>query len=358
MNICFIIGTLNYSGAEKIARYLIEQMHYHYHYNMSVILVSGQKISSGDMGYVKQYLIEKKHNKIIDVICRQRQIRTIVTQGRFDVVVSFGVKYNLDVMEALKHTKARVILCERNDPVNDPHRLILRIRRKLCYKYASGYVFQTDKIADFFGGKIKSRGTVIPNFIEKKQEVFYSSSTGNNIVVTARLDDVQKNISMLLQAFSEFSKEYDYMLYIVGNGPDEKKFKDLAAELGVSNKVVFTGRKNVYDYLKHAQIYVLPSNYEGMPNSLIEAMSVGIPCIATDCSGGGSAYLIDDHVNGTLIPVQSKDRLVCALKELADDPILREKYSVEAYKINEKLCFDTIIGQWIAYIEKVGGKVS
>lgn len=356
MKIGFVIGTLNYSGAEKIARHLIDALYKQYHYEVGIILIPGEDKPYSEFDYAKQFLIKNKGNRFTSVFNRQKRIRQIAEKENYNVVVSFGVKFNLDVMEALKHTKTKVILCERNDPISDPHRKILRIRRYLCYPYATGYVFQTDQIADFFGEKIKNKSTIIPNFIEKEQKNLYKSNVGNNILVTARLDDIQKNISMLLQAFAEFSTDYDYRLYIVGKGPDEQKFKQLANDLRISDKVVFTGQQSVYDYLKTAQIYVLPSNYEGMPNSLIEAMASGIPCIATDCSGGGAAYLINDHLNGTLIPIDGKDELVVALKELADNPELRLKYSYEAHKINNRLRFGRIIEKWIEYIEQVGNR--
>ena len=354
MRIGFVIGTLNYSGAEKIARYLIDALYHKYNHEIGIILIPGEDKPYPEFSYAKQYLIKNKGNRLLSVINRQRRIRQIVRSDKYDVIVSFGVKFNIDVIEALKFTKTKVILCERNDPVNDPHRKILRLRRRMSYPFATGYVFQTERIASFFGNRICKRSVVIPNFIENKLPNLYNEKAENNIVVTARLDDLQKNISMLLKAFAKFVDHYDYKLYIVGNGPDELKFKKLTEDLRITDRVVFTGRQNVYDYLKIAQLYVLPSNYEGMPNSLIEAMASGLPCIATDCSGGGAAYLIEDHINGTLIPIGGEKELVASLEELAGNEKLRMKYSIEAYMINDKLKIDRIIKLWVDFIEKVG----
>ncbi len=354
MKIGFAIGTLNYSGAEKIARYLIESL-YEKGNEVGIILLGGEGPYDG-FEYCKQFVIKTSGNRYLRTYKRQQRIREIVKNEKYDVIVSFGVKFNLDVMEALRFSKTAVILCERNDPVNDPHRKILRIRRRLIYKKATGFVFQTDRIAEFFGKKISSRGIVIPNFIEERLPYLYNENADNNIVLTARLDDVQKNISMLLRAFKTFTEKYDYKLYLVGNGPDEQKFKDYVVQNGLSDKVIFTGRQNSYDYLKIAKIFVLPSYYEGMPNSLIEALAVGLPCISTDCSGGGAAYLIKDRENGILIPIDGEKELVSALGELADSAELRKKYSEEAYKLNDRLEFNKIIDMWISYIETVANK--
>lgn len=355
MKIGFAIGTLRYSGAEKIARYLIEALHKEYNHEIGLILISGEGPYE-EFPYVKQFPIKTAGNRYTRTLKRQNEIRRIVKTEKYDVVVSFGVKFNIDVMEALRFSGTKVILCERNDPVSDPHRKILRVRRALAYPAATAFVFQTERIAEFFGKKIASRAAIIPNFIEKRPPMLYRDDAPNNIVLTARLDDRQKNISMLLRAFERFSKDNDYKLYIVGDGPDERKFKDYVNAHGLGEKVIFTGRQNVYDYLKDAQIYVLPSNYEGMPNSLIEAMACGLPCIATDCSGGGAAYLIEDGVSGTLIPINGEDELVCALERLAGDPDLRLAYSSEAYKIGERLEFNKIISTWVDFIQSIARK--
>lgn len=354
MKIGFAIGTLNYSGAEKIARYLIEAL-YKQNHEVGIILLGGVGPYE-DFSYCKQFVIKTEGNRYLRTYKRQRIIRGIVKNECYDVIVSFGVKFNLDVMEALHFSKTSVILCERNDPVSDPHRKVLRIRRKLIYKKADGFVFQTERIAEFFGEKLAKRGTVIPNFIEERLPYLYNANAENNIVLTARLDDVQKNISMLLRAFKTFSATHDYKLYLVGDGPDEQKFKNYVNENNLSDRVIFTGRQNSYDYLKIAKIFVLPSHYEGMPNSLIEALATGIPSISTDCSGGGASYLIQDHVNGTLIPIDGENELVAALAELADNGELREQYSREAYKLNDRLEFNKILSMWISYIEKIARK--
>ncbi|MBE6651199.1 MAG: glycosyltransferase family 4 protein [Ruminococcaceae bacterium] len=356
MKIGFIIGTLNFSGAEKIARYLIESLHKDYSHEIGLILLSSNTYPEFD--YVKQFTVKTTGNVVSRLINRQKKIRQIVESEGFDVVVSFGVKYNLDVMEALRHSKIPVILCERNDPVSDPARKSLRIRRKLIYKKATGFVFQTERIADFFGEKIKSRSAVIPNFIEKKYEKVDHEAAENIIVITARLSEKQKNLSMLLRAFNRFSKDNDYKLYLVGDGPDEAMYRSYIKENSLEDKVVLTGKQKVMPYLKNAKFFVLSSYYEGMPNSLIEALAVGLPCISTDCSGGGAAALIKNGENGILIPSNDEDAMVDAMTKMANDPELRTRLANEAYKINETLEFNKIISMWIDYIESVakGGK--
>lgn len=352
MKIGFIIGTLNFSGAEKIARYLIESLYKDHGHEIGILLLSGGD-TYPELDYAKQFSVKAKGDVVFRVINRQRQIRRIVDAEKFDVVISFGAVSNLDVMEALRFSKTPVILCERNDPVSDPARKLLRLRRALIYKKASGFVFQTERIADFFGEKIKSRSAVIPNFIEQKYDKVDHEASENNIVITARLSEKQKNISMLLRAFKRFSKDNDYKLYIVGDGPDEAKYRAYINENSLEDRVILTGKQRVMPYLQNAKFFVLSSYYEGMPNSLIEALAVGLPCISTDCSGGGAAALINNGENGILIPSGDEDALVDAMTRMADDSELRVRLGNEAYKINETLEFGKIISMWINYIERV-----
>lgn len=352
MKIGFVIGTLDFSGAEKIAKYLINELFSDGH-EISVLLLSKESPYPGMEG-IKQFPLYTKGNTLKRVLFRQKAIRDTVKKEEFDILISFGVKFNIDVMEALKSCNVKVILCERNDPYSDPHRKILRWRRRRIYKYANGYVFQTNTIAEYFGEKIAKKSAIIPNFIENKRSNEYEKSIDSrNIVITARLDDRQKNISMLLNAFNIFAQEYDYRLYIVGDGPDKARFEEYIQTHKLTDKAFLVGRQNVYDYLRIAEFFVLTSNYEGMPNSLIEAMAVGVPSISTDCSGGGASFLITDHINGTLIPVRDQTRLVDAMKELANSKELRSKYSFEAYKINDVLDFNRITEKWKKYIELV-----
>ena len=351
MKIGFAIGTLNYSGAEKIARYLLEAFHSK-GYELGVMLISADK-PFPDVDYAKPFILKTQGNSVARVLQRQRKIREIVKAEKFDAIISFGVKFNLDVMEALRCSKVPVILCERNDPYSDPHRKVLRLRRSLIYKKARGFVFQTERIADFFGESIKSRSVVIPNFIEEKYEKVNHESAENNIVMTARLDETQKNISMLLRAFKRFSADNDYKLYLVGEGPDRKQYENYVKENGLDGRVILPGRQKVMPYLQSAKFFVLSSYYEGMPNSLIEAMAVGLPCISTDCSGGGAAALIRNGENGILIPSDDEDAMVDAMRRLENDADLRVRLGEEAYKINEVLEFDRIISMWTEYIEVV-----
>jgi glycosyltransferase involved in cell wall biosynthesis len=362
MRICFVIGTLQYSGAEKIMRHLISEL-YSRGYEISIILMSCSEVYD-DFSYINQYPIynsvdEKTTNKFLRVLKRITRIRKVLKKNEFDVFISFGVKFNLDVILACLGLKTPLIICERNDPKNDPKSKILKMRRSIFYPLANGFVFQTQEIKQYFSRKIQNKSVVIPNFLEKKIDKSEMLKLRKKAFVTsARLDDNQKNQTMLIESFSEFLKQNnDYILEIYGEGPDKNKYQKKINKLNLENRVFLKGMINdPMVEISTCEIFILSSNYEGMPNSLIEAMAYGMPCISTNCSGGGAASLIEDNVNGVLIPVGDKNALVNAMIKTSKDIEFREKIGCEAYKINETLKMSRIIDIWEETINRIGKK--
>ncbi len=346
MNICFVTGALKYSGAEKIITNLMRQLQKRGH-KISVIEFALKEPVQGFDG-ITQYPVKSGGKGVKSIFSRLKKVRNAIKSNDFDVVFSFNSVYNLDMVPAMAFTKVPLVLCERNDPHYDPRTKLKKLRKKITYPFATGYVFQTERIRDYFGKGIVKRSEIIPNFIENPYECVTDNQRRKVIVTCARLDDRQKNHSMLIRAFSRFAEVNDeYSLEFYGEGPDRKKYEALIKELGMEKRISLCGRvEDVQSRLKHAEIFVLPSVFEGMPNALIEAMAMGLPCIATDCGGGGSAALIENDVNGILIENFDEDGLVQAFKRLCSDSQLRLKLGHNAYMINQTLEITKIIDKW------------
>ena len=359
MNICFAIGTLNYSGAEKIVRHLINKLNDGEN-RISVMLMSCSSPIPTVPKEVVQYPLYVDpgvfKNPLMRVARRINGIRNVVNNNNFDVVISFGVVFNMDVALGLVGSKTRLILCERNDPVYDPRSKIQRLRRALTYPLADGYVFQTETIKKFFSKDIQSKSVVIPNFIE---ETIDQSDTYHPLrqawATSARLDDNQKNQKTLIKAFSLFAKTHpNYKLEMYGDGPDRRKLEEYASECGVKSDVLFMGRvKNPMHEIRSCKGFILTSKFEGMPNALIEAMAYAMPCISTDCGGGGAKALITDTVNGLLLQNDKPETIAAAMSRLSDDDEYATRLGLNAYRINEELNIDKIINKWTAYFDDV-----
>lgn len=236
------------------------------------------------------------------------------------------------------------LVSERNDPARYAHRHI----RDLCYRRAEVVVCQTEDAAKSFPAGIRKKSVVIPNPLEPTEEAYFGERE-KRIVAVGRLN-AQKNHRLLLRAFADFAKHHkEYVLELYGQGELEASLRALASELKIADRTLFKGfSKQVLSEIKTAAMYVLSSDYEGISNSMLEAMSLGIPVIATDCPVGGSRMYIKDGVNGFLVPVGDVSALVQAMERLADEPALGESFGREAVKLRKELATAKIADRFLA----------
>ena len=99
----------------------------------------------------------------------------------------------------------------------------------------------------------------------------------------------------------------------------------------------------------------MTSDYEGMPNALLEASVVGVPCIATDCPCGGVKMILTDKENGLLVPVGDKKSLVKAIIYLIDNEEEKKKYSQSSKNRARQYQSDIVLNEWIDYIKSIVG---
>ena len=178
---------------------------------------------------------------------------------------------------------------------------------------------------------------MIPNPVYIGDLQPYEGERDKKIVAVGRLEP-QKNHKLLLRAFAEFAATHkEYVLEIYGKGELEEELKALARELGIEKHVQLRGFSGkVKEEINNAAMYVLSSDYEGISNSMLEAIALGVPVIATDCPIGGSRMYIEDGVNGLLVPVGDMQTMAAAMKRIADDAEFRESLSRQGRKLREQ----------------------
>lgn len=133
-----------------------------------------------------------------------------------------------------------------------------------------------------------------------------------------------------------------YKLDIYGEGNKREELNNLIIKNNLEDKVSLRGNSDkIFNELQNSDIFVLTSDYEGMPNALIEAMAMGLPVISTDCKGGGANFLIRDGVNGMLIPIGDYDVLVKAMRKLIEDRKFAEEHlGRNAVKISKYIIWE------------------
>jgi len=116
-----------------------------------------------------------------------------------------------------------------------------------------------------------------------------------------------------------------FLLLLLGEGREERVFRELATHLGINNRVAFTGfLANPFPYLRRSSVFVLSSRYEGFPTALVEAMAIGLPCIATRCPTGPEDIITDD-VDGLLAPVENPEGIAQRIELLLAEPSIRAR---------------------------------
>lgn len=174
------------------------------------------------------------------------------------------------------------------------------------------------------------------------------------MIAAGRLEE-QKNHVMLLHAFRDFVQKYpDYILHLYGVGPLEQELRALAEELRIGKSVVFEGfHEDILNEIRDAGMYVLSSDYEGISNSLLEAMGIGLPVISTDCPCGGSRMCIQDGVNGLLTPVGEAGALRAAMEKIAGSEALAANLGKAAVEVRSKFSLQSIAGQWLDLLQEL-----
>lgn len=291
------------------------------------------------------------------IIKSYKKLRMLMRRLKPDLVISMPEKVNIWVALSLFGTGIPVVVSERNNPALYPKSKLKRALRMPCYRLATnGVVFQTQDAMSYFPKYIQNKGVIIHNPLDLNRIPSVESSTERRkeIIGVGRLVD-QKNFKLLISAFSEFQKLHnDYVLKIYGEGPFQKELFKYASQILKPDSFLFPGkRSDVLELIKSSEVFVLSSDYEGMPNALIEAMALGLPVISTDCPIGGPRELIKNEVNGLLIPVGDKEALVKALCNVVNNEELRMKISRNALAIRETLEVNKIANEWLNFLQHV-----
>lgn len=245
-----------------------------------------------------------------------------------------------------------IIGSERGNPLGYSKRMYKKYSR--AYRKCNTVVFQTKKAASAYEGDIQKKSFVISNpCIPRLESIKPYQGIRKKVIATAgRLDD-QKRFDILIFAFNKVVKEHpEYKLYIYGDGERRDYLQNLIGKLNLNNKVILKGKeKDVFSKIYNCSAFVLSSDFEGIPNVLIEAMSIGIPCISTDCDPGGPKQLLDNGRRGLLVPVGDINGMAKAINLYIENPEQANNYGKLGMEIKEELSPEKIGKRWLDIIE-------
>lgn len=343
----FIVPSFSSGGAERAVSNLSSQMAID-GYDVTVVIYFSMpdeykvdkkvkiiNLSGGD---------ETSYNKI-PYLKKVLMLRKIINREDPDYILPFLPQVTIHATIAACDKKNRLIHTVRNNPAVTPPG---KIKRSICNYivcHSAKAIVQNKKQRSFFPIKFQKNMFVLFNPVSQELIELHRAYSDNptNILAVGRLEE-QKNFQMLIMAIKQISADFPNLnVNIYGEGSERDKLLDLIRKLELDNIVHLRGRsldmKKVYS---EADIFVLSSNYEGMPNTLIEAMATGLPCISTNCETGPSD-LIESEKNGILIPVDDKVACAKAISKLLADSSYARLIGQNAKKTVIEKCSISVI---------------
>ncbi|MCI8899276.1 MAG: glycosyltransferase family 4 protein [Lachnospiraceae bacterium] len=354
--IVLFISSLQKGGSERVMVNLAEYFHRR---RYDVILVTQYRLEeeypiSPEIRRVCSEPDESalQGGRIRNFCVRFGALREIWNAYKPDVILSFLGKNNLMAVATAAFLPSKVAVSVRGEPTMEYEGRLMQMIARFVFRFSDGVVLQTEGARAFFPKAVQKKSVILSNplneqFLNKR----ICEEREDLIVAAGRLDE-NKNHAMLIHAFAKIAEEYPAVrLVIYGEGALRTALETLVEEKGLGGRISLPGNvSDVADHICKARIFTLTSNTEGMPNSIMEAMALGIPVIATDCPCGGPSALIEDGVNGLLVPVGDAFALADAFRRIFEDREFELRLRENARGITEKLSPDRVDGEWEAYL--------
>lgn len=279
-------------------------------------------------------------------------LRAAIDRGEYDVVLSFCDTTNLLVLLATRGLRGcpRIVVSERSDPA---HQTMGRVREWLrghLYPRADAVICLSDDVAATFNHRMKLNTIVIPSAVDRpppgysQLRALHQETSTIRLIAIGRLE-VEKGFHRLLNSLRDLLQDEEvpaWRLKILGSGSELGMLETLARAQGIADRVEFCGWvDNVWSHLADADVFVLPSIYEGFPSAMLEAMAGGLAVVAVDAGGGVLAAIEHDHT-GWLVE-NSDSALKTGLRILLTDPDLRTRISAAAPEVIDRFGWETMV---------------
>lgn len=356
MKIDFLISKMTDGGAQRVISLIANYLDDHGH-QVRIITFTG-----GD-----QYPLNADIERVR--LHKQPLVKSVVFSGFFSLLSFYKKKANRpDIMNShidllgymtipvAKIYGIKIIVSEHNNYLSR-YTYQEKILWTFLYPMANAVTILTSFDLNYFSKKNK-KVIVMPNPCSFEIAKNLPTNRKKEIVAIGQLNRYHhKGFDNLIKIAKKVGeKSSDWLFKIVGAGDHGREYlENLVLELGVTN-VEFTGyRTDIKDILNTAEIFILPSRFEGLPMTLLEACSQGTACIAYDCISGPSDILINED-NGLLIENQNIEVMVNEVVRLIEDNELRVRLQKNAPLALEKFSMDEVGQNWQKLLQEVHSK--
>jgi len=357
LNISFIVPQMGFGGAERVISILSKGL-----------AEKGHKVAIGilntehqDIAYVLDSRIKVEHiqsygmRSVYGLKNTLKNIEDFLSHTNTEIVLSFANTVCAFVSIVCKKMKLPLIFSERNDPRRYLTRFSDKLLQKLILKNVKYVVFQTEGAKKLYPKKIRRNSVVILNPLDVSLMPDYYEGERRKVILTVGRLQEQKRTDVLIDAFARIANRHtSYTLELYGKGNLLDELKARVETYGLSERVKFMGTSStVFQDINDASLFALTSDFEGLPNALLEAMALGLPCVSTRCSPGGAEELIEDGKNGYLVPCGDVEALAARMDSILNDYDKALAIGKEAYKIRHRAESQVIIDTWERYINSV-----
>ncbi len=348
--VLFVTISMSGGGTERVISLLANHMSKQGN-DVTIAMIGGDECVYDISDRVRLLrLVGKTGGSLLGKLKRISSLRKTIKEGDRNVIAMGSVCGLYCSVASIGIRGVRLLISERNMPdrINKkPYPTWLKTVRNILYAGAYRIVLQTEDSLECFPASIRKRCVIIGNPLDTGMRAPYTGIRSHRIVTAGRLTD-DKNFELLIDAFADFSADHDdYMLEIYGSGEKEEELKKHIEKKALTDRVrMIPFVENVHDRIADARMYVSSSDSEGISNSIMEALALGIPVIATDCPIGGSRMLVHDGENGYLTDVGDKAGIINSMRKIAGDDQLCGRLSENAIRIREEFSIEQIDNKW------------
>jgi GalNAc-alpha-(1->4)-GalNAc-alpha-(1->3)-diNAcBac-PP-undecaprenol alpha-1,4-N-acetyl-D-galactosaminyltransferase len=267
-------------------------------------------------------------------------------------IISFLDKTNIRVLFATIGLSIPVIVSEHSVPGERRLGILWETLRLLSYSLATKIILLSKSIESFFPLFLQKKCSIIPNPVLGPDLGSPELKLPENTILSLGRFSREKCFPLLIEAFAQIAKNYpDWSLVIIGDGPEREKLEKQILQSNLSERILLPGKITFPTrVMQHAKFFVSTSFVEGFPMAVCEAMSCGVPVIATK-SRGAIEEIITHGKNGLLIERNSIEELVAQLKLLIENPSLRGTLGTSAKDITNRYSLSSVLALWNEILE-------